>query len=133
MGRLKTGDRVLIAAGIIACLAAAAWFAWQALAPHDDAQGLVVVCQTKDGFYRTDPLAADTVVEYTVDSNAGAEEGFNTVRIADGTVEVTEADCSNQICVAHDPISQVGEQIVCLPHGLVIEVVAREEDAAELV
>lgn len=86
----------------------------------------VVVCQTKEGFKRVDPLDDD--VTYTVETS----EGSNTVVIADKTVDVTWADCSNQVCVEHDPITDIGEQIVCLPHGMVIEIVAHEEDAAAL-
>ena len=63
---------------------------------------------------------------------ADADEGANTVRIAGGCVDVTYANCSNQVCVEHDPISQVGEEIVCLPHGMVIEIVASEDDATKL-
>ena len=90
----------------------------------------VVVCQTKDGFRRVDALDADAT--YTVVTGEGDAEGRNTVRIQDGQVDVTEADCSNQVCVDHEPIAHVGEQIVCLPHGMVVEIVAHEEDAASL-
>lgn len=138
MPKLKTGDCVLIVLALVACLVAAVWFGgqglgfWGADGSADD-MGLIVVAQSRNGFYRADPLNSD--VTYTVEAagDASAEHGYNTVRIHDGVVEVAEADCSNQICVEHDPISQPGEQIVCLPHGLVVEVVADEEDAAELV
>ena len=43
------------------------------------------------------------------------------------------SNCSNQVCVNHDPISQAGEQIVCLPHGLVVEIVQDEDMASKLV
>lgn len=133
MGKLKIGDRVLIVVAVVACVAAGAWFLLGKApgATGGDASDLLVVCQTTGGFYRVDPLASDT--EYTVTSDAGPEQGTNTIRIADGTVDVISADCSNQICVEHDPISQPGEQIVCLPHGLVVEVVADEADATALV
>ena len=55
------------------------------------------------------------------------------MRIANGTVDVVSATCSNQICVDHDPISQAGEEIVCLPHGVVIDVVEDETDAPALI
>ena len=67
----------------------------------------------------------------TIDANG--EEGQNVVRIANGTVDVVSATCSNQICVDHDPISQAGEEIVCLPHGVVIDVVEDETDAPALI
>lgn len=97
--------------------------------------GPVVVCQTKSGFRRVDPLGTDA--SYTVGTpgtGAGpdAEEGENVVVIEGGAVRVERANCKNQVCVHHDPVSKPGEQIVCLPHGLVVQVAAREEDVAKL-
>lgn len=46
----------------------------------------------------------------------------NTVVIKNGSVFVSEADCKNQICVNHKPVSKCGESIVCLPNGVVAEV-----------
>ena len=88
--------------------------------------GLVVVCQSKEGFYRADPLDVDAT--YTVKTS----EGVNEVRIHAGEVEVERADCSNQVCVEHEPIDAAGEQIVCLPHGVVVQVAASEADVPAL-
>ena len=123
--RPRPGDAVLVALAVVAALAGAIWLSAQG-AGTGAQDGLVVVCQSKDGFYRVDPLDED--VTYTVST----PNGYNNVTIADGTVDVTSADCSNQVCVEHDPISQVGEEIVCLPHGMVIEIVASEDDATKL-
>lgn len=143
---VKTGDRILIAVLIAVTMAGALWFAvggnWDEANRHaagsaeaGTGAGPMVVCQTKSGFYRADPLSS--TAEYTVETpgtavGADAESGENTVRIKDGEVDVIEANCSNQVCVEHDPIDQPGEQIVCLPHGLVVEVVQDEDDASQL-
>ena len=42
--------------------------------------------------------------------------------IKDGEVYMQEADCPNQICVHHAPISHRGETIVCLPNRIIIEI-----------
>lgn len=134
MPHLKRGDRALIVIAAACAIAAVLWLAVQALAPSGPpgaGGGLVVVCQNQEGFRRVDPLSRNT--EYTVTTDHGAEPGYNKVRIANGSVDVTEADCSNQVCVEHAPISQAGEQIVCLPHGMVVEVLASEDDATQLV
>lgn len=125
MAKLKPGDRVLAVLAALVAAAALIWLAVSTLAPAPT--GLFVVCQTREGFRRTDPL--DTDVSYTVTT----AEGYNRVTISNGTVDVTEADCSNQVCVDHDPITGAGEQIVCLPHGMVVEIVEDEADAAQLV
>ena len=51
------------------------------------------------------------------------EYGTNTVVITGGQVRVLEADCPDQICVEHAPISTTDETIVCLPHKLVVEII----------
>ena len=45
--------------------------------------------------------------------------GYNTVTIRNGRIAVTEADCPDQYCVRQG-FCNGGEQIVCLPHNLVI-------------
>lgn len=121
--RPRPGDLALIALAVVAALAGAIWLGTQSTGAHD---GLVVVCQSKDGFYRVDPL--DTDATYTVST----PNGYNNVTIADGAVDVTSADCSNQVCVNTDPASQPGEQIVCLPHEVAIEVARDPADVAPL-
>ncbi len=48
------------------------------------------------------------------------EIGRNLIRVKDGTVMVVQADCPDKVCVLTGPISQEGEVIACLPHGVVI-------------
>lgn len=51
----------------------------------------------------------------------GDEEiGRNLVRVKDGKVMVVEADCPDKVCVHTGAISQEGEVIACLPHGLIV-------------
>lgn len=136
--RLKIGDLCLIAALLIALVGGGAWWLANYANGRDaSANGPVVVTQSKDGFRRVDDLSHDVV--FTVEtpgtgtgSGPDARGGENTISISGGRVEVESADCANQVCVEHAPISRVGEQIVCLPHGLVVEVVAEESDAAAL-
>lgn len=134
--RIRKGDALLLAAILLAGLAFGGWWMLNSSnGAYSSANGLLVICQTEDGFRRVDPLALDT--GYTVEtpgSGTGddARGGVNTVRIAAGRVDVESANCGNQVCVEHQPISRAGEQIVCLPHGLVIEVVREESEATVL-
>lgn len=43
-----------------------------------------------------------------------------TVRIEDGKVWVTDADCPDKLCEHAGAISRAGQQIVCLPNAIVI-------------
>ncbi len=46
----------------------------------------------------------------------------NLIIIKNGKVYVEEANCANQICVNHKPISKKGETIACLPNKVLIEI-----------
>ena len=61
--------------------------------------------------------------ELTFESENG---GYNIVTIKDGKIAVTEADCPDQYCVRQG-FCNSGEQIVCLPHKLVISFVGDSE------
>ena len=50
------------------------------------------------------------------------ENGYNLIEIRDSSVRVKSADCRDNICVNHRPISNTGETVVCLPHKLVVEI-----------
>lgn len=68
--------------------------------------------------YGTYDLHKDQTVVITPKDNSW----YNVLTIQDGTAEVTESDCANQICVYTPPLQEdlVGI-IVCLPHGVAIE------------
>ena len=55
------------------------------------------------------------------------EIGRNLIRVEDGAVMVVQADCPDKVCVHTGPISQEGEVIACLPHGVIIYIQQREE------
>lgn len=57
---------------------------------------------------------------------------YNLISVTDGKVTVEAADCSDQICVHHKPISSKGESIICLPHRLVVEIDSGEDSDGAL-
>lgn len=50
------------------------------------------------------------------------EMHYNLVYISAENVRMEAADCKDQICVHHRPVSSGAESIICLPHRLVVEV-----------
>lgn len=46
----------------------------------------------------------------------------NTLVIKGGEVDMISADCPDQICVKHNPISKAGETIICLPNKVVVTI-----------
>ena len=107
---------VLVIVGVALAVAAAA----NALGSAVDARTAVI--QDADGNTFTMSLSQDDVL--TVASSAGT----NVIEVQAGKVRVSEADCPNQDCVEQGWISKAGQQIVCLPHKLVVNIT--DEDAA---
>lgn len=110
----------IIAVLVIVAVALATAAAANALGSAVDARTAVI--QDADGNTFTMPLSQDDVL--TVTSSAGT----NVIEVQAGKVRVSEADCPNQDCVEQGWISKAGQQIVCLPHKLVVNIT--DEDAA---
>jgi hypothetical protein len=55
---------------------------------------------------------------------------FNTINITQGVVRMKEANCPDKLCIHQGKISKNGETIVCLPHGLIVEI--KSDDNPEL-
>ena len=47
----------------------------------------------------------------------------NTCEIRNGAVQMTEADCPDQVCVHSVPITEKGGSIVCLPNHIVLHII----------
>ena len=67
------------------------------------------------------PLSVNTEVVIETGDN-----GRNTLVIEDNKAFMKDANCPDKICEGHSKISYKGETIVCLPHKVVIEIVADE-------
>lgn len=59
--------------------------------------------------------------------NIKSDTGTNTVYIHDGCVEMKEADCPDKYCVKQGKIKRVRQNIVCLPHKVVVEITSGSE------
>lgn len=110
----------VIAVLVITAFALAAAAATNALGNAVDARTAVI--QDADGNTFAMPLSKDDIL--TVASSAGT----NVIEVQSGKVRVSEADCPNQDCVDQGWISNAGQQIVCLPHKLVVNIT--DKDAA---
>lgn len=60
------------------------------------------------------------------------EIGRNLIRVEGGAVMVVQADCPDKICVLTGPISQAGEVIACLPHGVILYIPRGEEAGSSM-
>lgn len=83
----------------------------------------------------------ETIGTYSLTENqeipVHGELGENLIHIEDGKVWMEEADCPDGYCMEQGKISREKQTIVCLPHKLVVEVLAGEnalnEDADDAV
>jgi hypothetical protein len=62
------------------------------------------------------------VYNESIHKDATFDTGKNTVVIKNNTVYIDSADCKNQICVKTGKISKKGENIVCLPNKVIVEI-----------
>ena len=111
--KLKRNDILLILGLILA--AGLMWFFFR---PGEAGAAAVVTQDGKE--IRRINLATNQ--EITIAS----ENGYNSLLIENGEISVNDADCGDHTCIHTGRISREGEQIVCLPHRLVIEVVGGE-------
>lgn len=91
-----------------------------------DAGELRSLVHDADGVSHEISLSADS--ETTITTSLGT----NVVAVRDGAVCVIEADCDNHDCIRQGSIDAPGQQIICLPHRLWIEVVADGGSAGQM-
>jgi hypothetical protein len=59
--------------------------------------------------------------------------GDNTILVKDNTIQVLEADCNDELCVQQGIISNVGENLICLPHELIIEIKGDSDSSSDMI
>ena len=77
----------------------------------------------------------EVLMELPLDKDArivlGTGEHTNTLVIVDGTAQVVEAGCPDQVCVRQGVVRYEGESIVCLPHKLVVTIQGGESNGVD--
>lgn len=58
--------------------------------------------------------------------------GSNTLVVEHGSIRMAKADCPTGSCMKQEAIAHVGEQIICLPHKLWVEISANEDGTGTL-
>ena len=84
---------------------------------QDAADGLQVVVH--DGQGRDHVFALDDEGSHTICT----DQGENVILIEDGSVRMEHADCPNGDCMRQAPLTKPGQQLICLPHKLWVELV----------
>ena len=121
-GQLKKKDIILIAVILAVSLAGLIFLKMQ---KHPGGRYAVVYIDGEE--YGKYDLAVPK--EILIDN----AHGHNKIVIENGCVRMEEADCPDLICVHHKSISYDKENIICLPHRLIVEVQGGEESGIDAV
>lgn len=91
-------------------------------------EGAMVVVTMGGEVYKTLPLDEDTTL--TIEDEQG---NYNVLEIKGGEATMTEANCPDKICVAHRSIHYDHESIICLPHGVSVEIKDGEKSDVDII
>ncbi len=118
----KFGKNDIILIIVIVLVAAAALF----LHEFVGGEGAGVVTVKVDGkITGTYSLSEDREIEIN--------DGTNILLIKDGSADMIEADCPDQLCVHMKPIDKNNESIICLPNKVVASIDSSENSVYDAV
>lgn len=125
---IRPGDIIVVIGLFILSFAPVAvfsWHEWQTTQAADSNAQVLTTYVKHDGktVYKVNLTTHHGVSHFTY-RDAGGD--YNKIKVTDHAIEVTEANCFNQIDVKRGKISKPGQTIVCLPHKLLIEIKAKD-------
>lgn len=131
--KMKWLDIVLIVILVLVSFIPNAVFAYQALNKPVTALEKYLVIKVDATEIERIKLTADTpIYEHTILTGADKSQS-NTITIDGDVVKMIDANCQDLVCVKAFPaISLNGEQIICLPHKLVVEIEGGEKPQGDL-
>ena len=115
----------IISALIYAAIIAAVFLIARMLIGGAGARTVALVHDGDGGEYVL-PLDKDAELE------VATSLGTNVIVVENGAVRMAEADCPHGDCLRQRAISQPGEQIICLPHELWIEILGDDAQTGEM-
>ena len=95
---------------------------------------IYLFCFRKSGDTVKVTVNGEVFGNYSLNENATIQiNESNRLIIKDGKAYMQWADCPDNICVNHRPVFRNGESIICLPNGVVVSVITRNEDNPDIV
>lgn len=124
--RLKPWDAVIIVFLILMSFLPVVIFGWQEkkLAEQTDNVTYEAVLSVDGQEIKSFPLVAGAK-SYTY-RYEDADGDYNLIAVDGRRIRIVEASCGDQVCVQRGWIEKSKETIVCLPHKLIIEVIASD-------
>ena len=118
--KLKKNDIVLIA--IIVTVALLAFFLHNVIGGKGASCVTIKVNGEIEGVYSLSE-------EQEIEINGGS----NILQIKNGKADMIEADCPDKLCVNQKAVSKNGENIICLPNKVIVEVDSSENSEIDAV
>jgi hypothetical protein len=109
---MKRNDILLIVGIVLAALLAAGIY-WLFIYK----EGTTVQVSINGKVTASFPLDTDTT--YTIKT---ADGGINVLEIKNGAARIAEANCPDELCVHQKKISHQGENLICLPHKVMVDI-----------
>jgi hypothetical protein len=113
---------VIVIVLVVSLTAGLAYFLYS---KNQDRGGLYAVV-TVDGeeYERIDLSRVGEPYDRTIET----EWGYNILHVENGSISVTDADCTGHDCVEMGTLTSPGYLIVCLPHRMVITIESEGEE-----
>lgn len=124
---MKTMTRADFIIGAVAVLASALGFGWMRFKPIQPAAEIIISKYNRE-VLRT-PLSDDGE-ETWVFGEPGRQ---NTVQRIGRRVRVVQADCPDQLCVKQGWIEKAGDQLLCIPNQLLVEIRSKGAETIDTV
>lgn len=113
----QRNDRILIISIIVCAVLLAVFF----IIRGSNVGSTVVVTVSGEEYGRYSLLQEQVIVI----------NGTNTLVIHNGVADMLFADCPDQVCVDHSPISTTSDTIICLPNQVVVTVESLIDNSKE--
>lgn len=104
----QRNDRILIISIIVCAVLLTVFFLFKG-----GSSGTTVIVTVSGEEYGRYSLLQEQVIQIN---------DTNTLVIHEGTADMLFADCPDQVCVKHTPISNANEIIICLPNQVVVTI-----------
>ena len=85
-------------------------------------------------------MSVDGKVEREIDLSKDGDYGivddngaYNIINIKGGVAKMKDANCPDKLCMHQGHISKNGESIVCLPHGLIVEIKSKKNPEVDII
>lgn len=104
----QRNDRILIISIIVCAVLLTVFFLFKG-----GSSGTTVIVTVSGEEYGRYSLLQEQVIQIN---------DTNTLVIHEGTADMLFADCPDQVCVKHTPISNTNETIICLPNQVVVTI-----------